>query len=139
MSSSRQATGAQVAPRGFENESTETQVANAFLRQREIDHPDKASEAVRSGRRRRATGTARGLIRALKSDASLKRVELRATDEFLSALDALALKENLTRADIIRRGVGLYARMIVEKEKGQFFAVVAVKNGELTVKEVVQA
>ena len=137
MSSSRQATGAQVAPRGIENESTETQVANAFLRKRESDPSCNASEAVRSGRRRRGTG--RGLIQALKADASLKRVELRATDEFLSALDALALKENLTRADIIRRGVGLYARMIVEKEKGQFFAVVAVKNGELTVKEVVQA
>ena len=72
------------------------------------------------------------------SESLLKRVELRATEEFLTALDGLALKENLSRADIIRRGVGLYARMIVEKEKGRYFAVVAVENNGLAVKEVVQ-
>ena len=126
--SSRQATGVQVAPRGIENESTETQEANASLHKRESS-PSRKSKAR--------------FIQALharaKSDSSLKRIELRATDEFLSALDALASKENLTRADIIRRGVGLYARMIVEKEKGQFLGVVAVEYGQLTVKEVVHA
>jgi hypothetical protein len=36
----------------------------------------------------------------------LKRVELRATEEFVSALEALAKKENSSKADIIRKGSG---------------------------------
>ena len=128
-----QAPGAEVAPRRIKNKSTEIQEANA--------HPPQGQSRP-SGKSRlfyvQATERKRELRSQKESDALLKRVELRATDEFLAALDGLALKENLSRADIIRRGVGLYARMIIEKEQGRFFAVVAVENGGLTVKEVVQ-
>ena len=135
MSTSLQAPGAEVAPRRIKNESTETQEANA--------HPPQGKSRPSNKPRlfaRDTTERKRGLRsqKEKESDDSLKRVELRATDEFLGALDGLASKENLSRADIIRRGVGLYARMIVEKEQGRFFAVVAVENGGLTVKEVVQ-
>jgi hypothetical protein len=68
----------------------------------------------------------------------LKRVELRATEEFVSALEALAKKENSSKADIIRRGAGLYARMRMEQERGNFLGVIALENGELKVKEVIQ-
>ncbi len=68
----------------------------------------------------------------------LKRVELRATEEFVSALEALAKKENSSKADIIRKGAGLYARMRMEQERGNLLGVVALENGEIKVKEVIQ-
>jgi hypothetical protein len=68
----------------------------------------------------------------------LKRVELRATEEFVSALEALAKKENSSKADIIRKGAGLYARMRMEQERGNLFGVIALENGEIKVKEVIQ-
>jgi len=69
---------------------------------------------------------------------SLKRIELRATEEFVAALDALAKKENSSKADIIRKGAGLYARMRMEQERGHLLGVVALENGEIKVKEVIQ-
>jgi hypothetical protein len=68
----------------------------------------------------------------------LKRVELRATEEFVSALEALAKKENSSKADIIRKGAGLYARMRMEQERGNLLGVIALENGELKVKELIQ-
>jgi hypothetical protein len=68
----------------------------------------------------------------------LKRIELRATEEFVAALDALAKKENSSKADIIRKGAGLYARMRMEQERGHLLGVVALENGEIKVKEVIQ-
>ena len=68
----------------------------------------------------------------------LKRIELRATEEFVAALDALAKKENTSKADIIRKGAGLYARMRMEQERGHLLGVVALENGEIKVKEVIQ-
>ena len=38
-----------------------------------------------------------------------QRFELRVTERFLHALDHLAESENISRADIVRRAVGLYA------------------------------
>jgi predicted transcriptional regulator len=72
----------------------------------------------------------------LKPDP-LKRVELRASEDFLTALDALAEKENLSRADIIRRSVALYARCIVEQESGRYLALTALENGNLNIKELI--
>ena len=69
---------------------------------------------------------------------SLKRIELRATEEFVAALDALAKKENSSKADIIRKGAGLYARLRMEQERGHLLGVVALENGEIKVKEVIQ-
>jgi hypothetical protein len=69
---------------------------------------------------------------------ALKRIELRATEEFVAALDALAKKENSSKADIIRKGAGLYARMRMEQERGHLLGVVALENGEIKVKEVIQ-
>lgn len=68
----------------------------------------------------------------------LKRIELRATEEFVAALDALAKKENSSKADIIRKGAGLYARMRMEQERGHLLGVVALEDGEIKVKEVIQ-
>jgi hypothetical protein len=73
-----------------------------------------------------------------KDPEGLKRVELRATEEFVSALEALAKKENSSKADIIRKGAGLYARMRMEQERGHLLGVLALENGEIKVKEVIQ-
>jgi hypothetical protein len=137
MNTPLQAPGAaDLAPRQIQSESAETKEANApnaHAFQEKSRPSGKPRLFVRPMRSRK-----RPLPEGKDSESLLKRVELRATEEFLTALDGLALKENLSRADIIRRGVGLYARMIVEKEKGRYFAVVAVENNGLAVKEVVQ-
>jgi hypothetical protein len=36
------------------------------------------------------------------------------------------------------RGAGLYARMRMEQEKGNLLGVIALENGELKVKEIIQ-
>ncbi|MFN7900646.1 MAG: ribbon-helix-helix protein, CopG family [Synechococcaceae cyanobacterium] len=66
----------------------------------------------------------------------LKRIELRATQEFLDVLDELAKKENLSRADIIRKGVALYARARIEASKGRLLGVISLKDGQIHTEEV---
>jgi hypothetical protein len=53
-------------------------------------------------------------------------------------LEALAKKENSSKADIIRKRAGLYARMRMEQERGNLLGVIALENGELNVKEIIQ-
>ncbi len=53
-------------------------------------------------------------------------------------MEALAKKEHSSKADIIRKGAGLYARMRMEQERGDLLGVIALENGELKVKEVIQ-
>ncbi len=66
----------------------------------------------------------------------LKRIELRATQEFMDVLDELAKKENLTRADIIRKGIALYARARIEASKGKLLGVISLKDGQIHTEEV---
>ncbi|MFN9637422.1 MAG: ribbon-helix-helix protein, CopG family [Synechococcaceae cyanobacterium] len=66
----------------------------------------------------------------------LKRIELRATQEFMDVLDELAKKENLSRADVIRKGVALYARALIEASKGRLIGVISLKDGQIHTEEV---
>jgi hypothetical protein len=68
----------------------------------------------------------------------LKRIELRATQEFLDVLDTLSRMEGLGRADIIRKAVGLYARALMEARKGRLMAIVSLKDGQIHTEEVFQ-
>ncbi len=58
-----------------------------------------------------------------------KRLDLRATPEFIQALDGMARQEGSNRADIVRRAVGLYARAQVEAAQGRFLAFAKVGEG----------
>lgn len=48
-----------------------------------------------------------------------KRFELRAPDDFINEVDALAEESGSTRSDVIRRALTLYARAIKEAEQGR--------------------
>ena len=97
MSTPLQAPGAtDLAPRQIKSESAETKEANAHASKEK----SRASRKPRIFARQRSTKLPLPLEK--DSESLLKRVELRATEEFLTALDGLALKENLSRADIIR-------------------------------------
>jgi predicted transcriptional regulator len=74
---------------------------------------------------------------SLASPSRQKRMELRVSDDFLHALDLLAGDENLTRADIIRRAVGLYARARVEQNNGRYLGFVGLQDGQLQIDELV--
>jgi hypothetical protein len=51
-----------------------------------------------------------------------KRIELRVSQSFFDAVKLLADTENISRADIIRKAVSLYARARIEQKKGNFVA-----------------
>jgi hypothetical protein len=51
-----------------------------------------------------------------------KRIELRVTKSFFDAVKLLADTENVSRADIIRKAVSLYARARIEQKKGNCVA-----------------
>jgi hypothetical protein len=65
-----------------------------------------------------------------------KRIELRASGEFIHALDLLADDESLSRADIIRRAIGLYARVRIEQKQGHPLAFAELKDGQLGIREL---
>ena len=68
---------------------------------------------------------------------SPKRIELRASEDFIHALDLLAQDENLSRADIIRRAVGLYTRIRIEQNHGRHLALADLVGNELQVRELI--
>lgn len=57
-----------------------------------------------------------------------KRIELRVTKSFFDAVKLLADTENVSRADIIRKAVSLYARARVEQKQGNFIAFARMGN-----------
>lgn len=143
MTQRMQAAGANLAPSHVDRESTGNEEANATINQSRMVFPgigavDDLPPLVRrmASAAVRVRHSERDEIKKIKSDP-LKRVELRASEEFLAALDALAEKESLSRADIIRRSVALYARCIVEQESGRYLAITALENGGLSIKELI--
>lgn len=58
----------------------------------------------------------------LASEEIQKRIELRVSQSFFDAVKLLADTENISRADIIRKAVSLYARARIEQKKGNFVA-----------------
>lgn len=66
-----------------------------------------------------------------------ERLEFRATKEFLEALDFLARDEQLSRPDIIRRSVGLYARIRMEIKRGRQLAVVEPAENRSFIKDYI--
>lgn len=55
-----------------------------------------------------------------------KRIELRVTPSFFDAIRLLAEDEELTKADIIRKAISLYARARIEQKEGKALAFVRV-------------
>jgi len=49
----------------------------------------------------------------------------------MDVLDGLAKKENLTRADIIRKGIALCARARIEASKGRLIGVNSLKDSQI--------
>lgn len=75
---------------------------------------------------------------AVSQGRGTKRIELRANQSFVDAIDLLANDEGLTRADIIRRAVGLYARARIEQKKGRHLAFAELEGSQLSVKQLVK-
>lgn len=80
---------------------------------------------------------ARDRANAFTAARGPKRMELRVSEDFLHALDLLARDESLTRADIIRRAVGLYARARIEQNNGRSLAFAAPQGNQLVVQELI--
>lgn len=73
------------------------------------------------------------------SSAATQRFELRVSSKFLKALDHLAETEDLSRADVVRRAVGLYARARMEETQGRLIAFANLKeDNSLEVKELIK-
>lgn len=51
-----------------------------------------------------------------------KRIELRVSQSFFEAVKLLADTEGITRADVIRKAVSLYARARIEQKQGNCIA-----------------
>lgn len=62
------------------------------------------------------------------AETATERFELRVTRKFLEALDHLSDSEGLSRADIVRRAVGLYARARMEAESGRMVAFATLRD-----------
>jgi hypothetical protein len=62
-----------------------------------------------------------------------QRISLRVSELFLLALDHLAGKEGLARADIIRRSLGLYALSSDKERKGFLVGFARFDRGSMTV------
>ncbi|MFM1798257.1 MAG: hypothetical protein RLZZ117_535 [Cyanobacteriota bacterium] len=72
------------------------------------------------------------------ADLPNQRFELRTTKRFLQALDALAAKEGRSRADIVRRAVGVYSMGVSEKAKGNLLAFVKLQSdNSVSVEEII--
>lgn len=72
-------------------------------------------------------------------DASgTKRIELRASPDFADTLDKLCNETGLSRADVIRRGVALYARALIEKGAGRVIGIAALEDNQIKIKEIIQ-
>lgn len=71
-------------------------------------------------------------------DAGPKRVELRASQEFVDTLDSLAQETKLSRAHVIRSAIALYARAILEKSQGNVIGIAALENNQIKLKEILQ-
>lgn len=68
----------------------------------------------------------------------LKRVEFRVSENFLEGLDLLATAEGRTRADILRRALGLYARAAGEKANNRYLAFAEInEDNTLNVTELI--
>lgn len=71
-------------------------------------------------------------------DAGPKRVELRASQEFVDTLDSLAQETKLSRAHVIRRAIALYERALLEKSQGNVIGIAALENNQIKLKEILQ-
>lgn len=80
---------------------------------------------------------ARDRAAAFTAGRGSKSMELRVSEDLLQALDLLARDESLTRADIIRRAVGLYARARIEQNNGRSLAFAAPQGNQLIVQELI--
>lgn len=76
-------------------------------------------------------------IRDHATGRKTERLELRASQEFIEALDFLAKDEDLSRPDIIRRSVGLYARARMEMKRGRQLAIVEPVDNQIIVKDYI--
>lgn len=76
-------------------------------------------------------------IREQAPGRKTERLELRASQEFIEALDFLAKDEDLSRPDIIRRSVGLYARARMEMKRGRQLAIVEPVDNQIIVKDYI--
>jgi hypothetical protein len=76
-------------------------------------------------------------IRENATGRKTERLELRASQEFIEALDFLAKDEDLSRPDIIRRSVGLYARARMEMKRGRQLAIVEPVDNQIIVKDYI--
>lgn len=71
-------------------------------------------------------------------DAGSKRIELRASQQFVDTLDSLAQETNLSRANVIRRAIALYARALWEKSRGNVIGIAALENNQIRLNEIIQ-
>lgn len=67
-----------------------------------------------------------------------KRIELRASSDFVELLNSLCRDTGLSKADVIRRGVSLYARALLEKTNGRVLSIAALEDNQIKVKEIIQ-
>jgi hypothetical protein len=68
-----------------------------------------------------------------------ERFCLRVTRRFLDGVELLAQTEDLSKADIVRRSVGLYAHARMEEKAGRMIAFVELEpDGTVKVKEIIR-
>jgi len=72
------------------------------------------------------------------STSGVKRIEIRASSNFVDTLDGLCLATGFSRADVLRRGVVLYARALQEKNMGRVLGIAALEDNQIKIKEIIQ-
>lgn len=72
------------------------------------------------------------------SESPSKRIELRASREFVDTLDSLTQVTQFSRADVIRRAIALYARALLEKSRGHVIGIAALEDNQIKLKEIIQ-
>lgn len=71
--------------------------------------------------------------------AKTKRLEIRAEESFVKKLEELAKASGTSKADIIGRAVGLYARAWEEAEHGRSISFVVAEEAEAKTQELLPA
>jgi hypothetical protein len=66
------------------------------------------------------------------------RIEIRASSRFTETLDNLCITTGLTRANVIQKGVALYARALLEKSRGRVLSIAALEDNQIKIKEIIQ-
>jgi hypothetical protein len=66
------------------------------------------------------------------------RIEIRASSHFTETLDNLCITAGLTRANVIQKGVALYARALLEKSRGRVLSIAALEDNQIKIMEIIQ-